>query len=288
MTAVVLEEGLGEGDDDSLPIVRNVTAGEGRARTPGAEKHKKLATPSAVARQSSAQVLAASMSAGPKRKVVGKRRTRRWNNDHFFGLGSISSHNFPSGEKEEYEMIVAPPTWNSAIADLVENGSQGLRDIVRKGYVPPATCHAHKPTEAKFEKRASAETRFRRLPKRLRELLVKSIRNITLLSIIQGLEVLLESGDSSEIETVISQPVEHFGERIDVWLKDSPFYRLLLHALCQFYELKSFSQDVDEQRVVRIFLPAGDAKEQQPVDVRMSDFLLFRSQGSSVNPTSSS
>ena len=93
-----------------------------------------------------------------------------------------------------------------------------------------------------------AEAAFYLIEVRLRNIVIRSLENEDLCHFVRSLECILlyyiaQQNIPSQIPLALVDklegPLETTGGSLIVSLKDSSFYRLLLHATCQFYGLRS-------------------------------------------------
>ncbi|CAM9968266.1 unnamed protein product [Ectocarpus fasciculatus] len=124
-----------------------------------------------------------------------------------------------------------------------------------------------------------AEERFLLVERRLRDIVVRALRNPALVGFVEGLETLLgeftqtkripaempsalclalASPPKVEVSKEAGKSAEAgAGATLLVPLGPSPFHRLLLHALCQYQKLRSRSEETNRGRIVRVMFPTS-------------------------------
>ncbi|CAN0528798.1 unnamed protein product, partial [Ectocarpus sp. 8 AP-2014] len=163
-------------------------------------------------------------------------------------------------------------TWRSSLGDLVsdpraaevrESFRNGMQPTPQKGGSAPGSGARHF-AGGKWE---DAEERFLLVERRLRDIVVRALRNPALVGFLEGLETLLEKFTQtkqipaeipSALRSALASPPKvevrkeagksagkpagkpseaGAGATLLVPLGPSPFHRLLLHALCQYQKL---------------------------------------------------
>lgn len=280
-------------EDDSLDVVFSADTGAGRAHTP--QRLNRSNTPQRPRSSSLLNIAPAPVhistasnrgGGGARRQPLGRRKQRRWDNDNLIGVEKLLRGRHASEEGEAKHLTVSVSR-RSSLSDLVsdENRSAHLAEVrerVRKGAQPAAVaadaagCCTRRFAGGKWE---DAEERFLLVERRLRDIVVRGLRNSTVLSFVVGLEILLETfardhkaltpvdlpaalatalaaHPTVELELVASgSSKERLAPTLSVPLGPSPFHRLLLHALCQYRRLRSKSEETASGRTVRVTIP---------------------------------
>ncbi len=218
-----------------------------------------------------------------------RRKMRRWANDRLIGVAQLSG----GGAAVDDEVAAAaaegqygpcldvfePLHSNFATLNAVENSE--LRDRFLAGYGDAKRGgghhHAHggghhtRRTRSSRTSLQEAEARFLRLERRLRGLLTQLVANdpnmeaflvaveALLVGFLQGQPLPQDSALPEALARSLAEPL-HLQRGQDVLvlpLKNSAFFRLLVHGCCQFYGLKSHSENLTpEQRAVLVAKPA--------------------------------
>ncbi|CAN0229955.1 unnamed protein product [Ascophyllum nodosum] len=230
-----------------------------------------------------------------RRQPRGRRKQRRWENDNLIGVERFLRGRYSQEEGEASHLTVSH-TWRSSLSILVSDQSTSAdvieaRERVRNGLQPKHSAKQgfHNPGSRHFAggKWADAEERFLLVERRLRDVVVRALRSAEMMSFVSGLETLLEAfAQRREVETadvgaalaasLMSRPTvegkvegdskgKGSGEAATettllVPLGPSPFHRLLLHALCQYWKLRSRSEETGEGRIVRVSTPPTSRK----------------------------
>ncbi|CAB1119158.1 unnamed protein product [Ectocarpus sp. CCAP 1310/34] len=276
-------------EDDSLAVVFSADTGAGRAHTP--QRLNRTHTPqrlrpSSILHTTAAPVQRSSVvrrEGESRRQPPGRRKQRRWENDNLLGVEKFlrGRHAHEEGEAEH---LTVKHAWRSSLGDLVSDPRAAeVRESFRNGMQPTPQNGGSAPRSGTRHfaggKWEDAEERFLLVERRLRDIVVRALRNPALVGFVKGLETLLgeftqtqqtltgmpsalrsalaslpkvevkkEAGKSSEAAA---------GATLLVPLGPSPFHRLLLHALCQYQKLRSKSEETDRGRIVRVMIPTS-------------------------------
>ncbi|CAN0232546.1 unnamed protein product [Ectocarpus sp. 12 AP-2014] len=282
-------------EDDSLAVVFSADTGAGRAHTP--QRLNRTHTPqrlrpSSILHTTAAPVQQSSVirrEGESRRQPAGRRKQRRWENDNLLGVEKFlrGRHAHEEGEAEH---LTVKHTWRSSLGDLVSDPRAAeVRESFRNGMQPTPQNGGSAPGSGgrhfaggKWE---DAEERFLLVERRLRDIVVRALRNSALVGFLEGLETLLgEFTQTKQIPTemppalrsaLASPPKVEVrkeagksseagaGATLLVPLGPSPFHRLLLHALCQYQKLRSKSESWERNcsallelsgRIVRVML----------------------------------
>ncbi|CAM9850205.1 unnamed protein product, partial [Ectocarpus sp. 13 AM-2016] len=276
-------------EDDSLAVVFSADTGAGRAHTP--QRLNRTHTPqrlrpSSILHTTAAPVQQSSVirrEGESRRQPAGRRKQRRWENDNLLGVEKFlrGRHAHEEGEAEH---LTVKHTWRSSLGDLVsdprvaevrESFRNGMQPMPQNGGSAPGSGARHF-AGGKWE---DAEERFLLVERRLRDIVVRALRNSALVGFLEGLETVLgEFTQTKQIPTemppalrsaLASPPKVEVrkeagkssqagaGVTLLVPLGPSPFHRLLLHALCQYQKLRSKSEETNRGRIVRVMLPTS-------------------------------
>ncbi|CAM9604536.1 unnamed protein product [Ectocarpus sp. 4 AP-2014] len=278
-------------EDDSLAVVFSAETGAGRAHTP--QRLNRTHTPQRLRPSSILHTAVAPVQQSSairrdgesRRQPAGRRKQRRWENDNLLGVEKFlrGRHAHEEGEAEH---LTVKHTWRSSLGDLVsdpraaevrESFRNGMQPTPQKGGSAPGSGARHF-AGGKWE---DAEERFLLVERRLRDIVVRALRNSALVGFLEGLETLLgEFTQTKQIPTEIPSALRSAlasppkvearkeagkiagnsgeagaGATLLVPLGPSPFHRLLLHALCQYQKLRSKSEETNRGRIVRVMIP---------------------------------
>ncbi|CBJ30357.1 expressed unknown protein [Ectocarpus siliculosus] len=280
-------------EDDSLAVVFSADTGAGRAHTP--QRLNRTHTPQRLRPSSILHTAAAPVQQSSatrregesRRQPAGRRKQRRWENDNLLGVEKFlrGRHAHEEGEAEH---LTVKHTWRSSLGDLVsdpraaevrESFRNGMQPTPQKGGSAPGSGARHF-TGGKWE---DAEERFLLVERRLRDIVVRALRNPALVGFLEGLETLL--GEFTQTKQILTEMPSALrsalasppkvevrkeagksagksaeagaGPTLLVPLGPSPFHRLLLHALCQYQKLRSKSEETKRGRIVRVMIPTS-------------------------------
>lgn len=145
--------------------------------------------------------------------------------------------------------------------------SKDLRDRFVEGSLRIQTHASGKGADRRpYSAVQDGQQRFLRLDRRLRSVLVKSIESESLLPLMEAIEELLRAWQADvlpsqdELPAVLRDALEAPLTRVGpprepvlaFPLRNSPFFRLLVHGLAQYHALRSRSEDVDGIRCVLV------------------------------------
>ncbi|CAM9265940.1 unnamed protein product [Ectocarpus sp. 12 AP-2014] len=275
-------------EDDSLAVVFSADTGAGRAHTP--QRLNRTHTPqrlrpSSILHTTAAPVQQSSVirrEGESRRQPAGRRKQRRWENDNLLGVEKFlrGRHAHEEGEAEH---LTVKHTWRSSLGDLVSDPRAAeVRESFRNGMQPtpnggsaPGSGTRHF-AGGKWE---DAEERFLLVERRLRDIVVRALRNPALVGFVKGLETLLGEFTQTQqtptempsaLRSALASPPKvevrkearksseaAAGATLLVPLGPSPFHRLLLHALCQYQKLRSKSEESNRGRIVRVMIPTS-------------------------------
>lgn len=257
-------------DNDSLQPVRSISTGSNRATTPSkvAVRNTTPQRNSTPLRYGSANKerdlskLASDVSVlnrHPSRSIS-HRKQRQWENKNLFGLELINKDGLVNEvlEKEEqiyHQRYAFKVDWRSKFAELFEHKNHNelesfrtCKDITSRG---DTNVNQHLKHIRNDEWR-EAEIAWLNVEKRLRSVLFRSLLNSEQFRLyVEALEIVILSfletetlPDHSIVPVALSNcllnPMRMTSSGgIELSLNDSPFHRLLLHATCQFYGIKS-------------------------------------------------
>lgn len=225
---------------------------------------------------------------------TGRRRVRRYENDNLLNTFRFLNDKAGGKEHKEgdvpgltdmFKSFGVHVDWRSCFKPLFLAENKDLLESFRKcelGTAPPTTSSRRRNGEnpqsnskrrIKESPWAKAEEAWMKVEKRLRQTVLRTLGSLYYCLFVQALESVLQffcekraappsaiipQAMSEMLESpisVTSVASEEDVPQLTIALKDSPFHRLLLHATCQFYGLKSQSYNVKGKRVTRVSLP---------------------------------
>jgi len=263
-------------EEEGAPVVKSSNTGSGRASTPQTiradgtvtrfrsplEGFRRSLTPANVA---AAPVTTAAL---PATKYHSRRKQRRWNNDHFFGM-NISKDSTP---EELIESLKISVNWRSNFATLINTPE--LEDALCY-FTSGMGIQGAEPVPAERKALSDEEVlklMFQRVEKRLRKIVLGAISNPSLCELLDAFDTLVKFWIESleplqdplppALLRALTGPLQVCaqGRKLSVPLSKSPFHRLLLHATCQFYGVHAESEDSKHGRTLLIKLPESETK----------------------------
>mmetsp|Transcript_26087 Transcript_26087/g.34244 ORF Transcript_26087/g.34244 Transcript_26087/m.34244 type:complete len:349 (-) Transcript_26087:358-1404(-) len=261
--------------DDSLPILQSVDTGAGRATTPQSIRQDGTATrfrsplERGLHRSTTPQQAAptpmhtAERNAPVRAKYHSKRKQRRWNNDHFFGmnLNDVTAEELMKNLsvsvewRSNFSKLLSAPELEGARKKFLSG--VGIEDIQTSGGTSPNRLEIM--TDEQI-----CEHMFGRVEKRLRTVVLKAVANEALAELMTALDTAICFW--IEWKEPLPAPLPHVlfkaltgplqscqnNTKLAVPLGKSPFHRLLLHATCQYYGLHTLSTDMRYGRTVLV------------------------------------
>jgi hypothetical protein len=257
-------------DSDSLQPVRSVSTGSNRATTPS-----KIAVRNSTPQRNSTPLRYGSankerelsklasdvdvLNRHPSRSIS-RRKQRQWENKNLFGLELVNKNGMmdevlEKGEQVYHQRYAFKIDWRSKFAELFQHSNHNELESFRT--CKDITAHSdaninHHHKRIRNDEWREAEIAWLNVEKRLRSVLFRSLLNSDQFrSYVEALEIVILSFletdallDHSVVPVALSScllsPMRVTSSGgIELSLKDSPFHRLLLHATCQFYGIKS-------------------------------------------------
>ena len=170
---------------------------------------------------------------------------------------SLSGVEPPDDEDEDGNFITSRArfglrvNWRSLFSELFNAENAEKRESFRTcSHTVPNVPQVQRNIRFRNDQWAEAEVAWYQIENRLRAIVVRSLQTAEFCYFVRALEAVLLlfliQGDAPEISLVpevlsanLEQPIERSGKSLLIALKDSSFHRLLLHAACQFYGLRS-------------------------------------------------
>jgi hypothetical protein len=188
-----------------------------------------------------------------------RRKDRRFENDNMLGLRRILTENGVEpfeDHDEEGNFVVSRVkfglrvNWRSMFSELFTIENAEKRENFRTCSNTLEKAPVQRSIPIRKDQWIEAETAWYRIENRLRAVVVRSLQKEELCYFVRAIEAVLllylAHGEAPAEALVpkmlamnLEQPIERSAASLVITLKDSSFHRLLLHAACQFYGLRS-------------------------------------------------
>jgi hypothetical protein len=188
-----------------------------------------------------------------------RRKDRRFDNDNMLGLRRILTENGvePLDDVDENGNFITSRVkfglrvnWKSLFSELFNTENSNERESFRTCSNAVESVRVQRSIPIRKDQWAEAESAWYRIENRLRAIVVRSLQREEFCFYVRAVEAVLlyflakqEAPPHSQVPEAfglfLEQHIEHLGLSLKIVLKDSSFHRLLLHAVCQFYGLKS-------------------------------------------------
>ena len=259
---------LAELDDDITPVSFNaVGASGGRVVTPS--KATIPRSTSANNRSSSAQkkdrtlyraLVETEVEKRAPSRNPSRRKQRQMENDNLVDLhrAMIEKGLYMDFDDEEDDGKIRHPhnrvkfgmriNFRSLFSELFQEKNAAMREEFRTCSTTSSSSHVRRNIPIRKDQWNEAEACFYLIEVRLRNVVVRSLESEDLCHFVRSLECILLYYIAQQdippqgpmaLYDKLESPLETTGGSLIVSLKDSSFYRLLLHATCQFYGLRS-------------------------------------------------
>lgn len=257
-------------DNDSLQPIRSVSTGSNRATTPS-----KIAVRNTTPQRNSTPLRFGSankerelsklafdvdvLNRHPSRSIS-RRKQRQWDNKNLFGLelmdkNGMYNESLDKDEQNFHQRYAFKVDWKSKFGELFKHKNHNELESFRtcRDITAPSETNiniSHK--RIRNDEWRDAELAWLNVEKRLRSVLFRSLLNseqfrsyvesleIVILSFLETDTLLDHSAVPLPLSSCLLRPmVVNTSGAVELSLQDSPFHRLLLHATCQFYGMKS-------------------------------------------------
>ena len=143
-------------------------------------------------------------------------------------------------------------SWKSMFCELFDTENDDVRELFRTCLVGTTDMakFKHSSITIRSDQWQESEAAWYRIEHRLRSVLIKSLKCDTICLLLRSLEAIvllfLDQGVAPPVNLtpqplsdLLEMPIFVSSASLIIALKDSSFHRLLLHAVCQFYGLRS-------------------------------------------------
>jgi hypothetical protein len=245
--------------DDSLSTLP-VVSGSNRSTTPSKIQIFRALTPqrsnSANKSKDIARAIVESTRAQSSSRDISRRKQRRRDNNNMVGLfEKMTIEDIDYSNNDEFEDLgLIDNRYKSVFTELFEKENSNAKlFFLSCNKLPLARC-----SQSQRKYKSEAHKSWAGVEKRLRNVVVASLKNESLKSFVTSIEIVLiyfqvrRSNPPDEFITdslnkTFRNPLKCFDGKLVFSLLDSSFYRLLLHATCQYHGLRSQSINSDEK-----------------------------------------
>ena len=185
-----------------------------------------------------------------------RRKERRFENDNMFGIGNIK--NWSKDNDDEDEVYTIYDIKKGAFGDLFTQDNMDVLQLFRscnESTFTDSNCNNSR-RYMRRDQWETAERAWYKIEKRLRTIIPTILNNVQICLYLRALELILIYFMEKQSVPPVNTIPHHFIESLEhplivstnnnqqfltITLKESSFKRLLLHATCQFYGMKSKS-----------------------------------------------